>query len=865
MKNDMFNLSKEKHLVKNSKQYVVVPSLPDGLKPLLDIAYNLWWVWNSDALELFRRIDRDMWEESYHNPIMLLGSVSEERLKEISQDNGFLSHLERVSKALERYMEMETWYDKSYPGQKSRTIAYFSTEFGIHESLPIYSGGLGILSGDHLKSASDMGLPLIGVGLLYRFGYFKQYLNFDGWQQEEYNENHFSRMPIQRVKDQNGSQLKISVDFPDKKVHARVFKIQVGRVPLYMLDTDIDENLPEDRDISSQLYGGDREMRIRQEIMLGIGGARLLKTLAIEPSVFHINEGHSAFLLFERIRNFMEDGKLSFEEASEAVRGSSVFTTHTPVPAGNEIFTQELIEKYLAPVYTRLGLKIDDFMALGRVNPKDPKENFCMTVLALKLSKYANGVSKLHGTISRDMWKDIWMDLPKSEVPIISITNGIHTNTWISYEMAGLFDRYIGSAWKDEPADQTIWESIAQIPDSELWRSHERRRERLVSFARARLKAQLIRRGASPNEINYADEVLDPETLTIGFARRFAGYKRGDLLFRDIERIKHIMSSKDRPVQLIIAGKSHPADDFGKEVIKHIIHISRDVELRHRIVFLEDYDMNVAHYLVQGADVWLNNPRRPAEASGTSGMKAAVNGVLNISVLDGWWCEGYNGENGWKIGSGEEYQDTVYQDNIESKAIYDILEKEVVPMFYNRGHDGLPRQWIKKMKTSMQSNCPAFNTNRMIEEYTRKFYRHAAEDYVKLVENGFEASKKLVVWQKQLYKGWDGVKILSTEDNLSGGDIAKGKSFTVKAKVRLGAITPESIAVQLYYGDLDSKRRMSASSLSVMKLVANGNDGTYTYEGAVAGDRIGHCGYVVRIVPQWEGNVVYLPNLIVWQ
>jgi len=864
MNNDLFNLSEEKYTVKNSKQYVVVPSLPDTLKPLLEIAYNLWWVWNSDALELFRRIDRDLWEESYHNPIMLLGSVQEERLTELSVDNGFISHLERVQNNLKRYMELETWYDKQYPGQKDKQIAYFSTEFGIHESLPIYSGGLGILSGDHLKSASDMGLPLVGIGLLYRLGYFKQYLNFDGWQQEEYIENHFSRMPIQRVRDQGGNQLKISVDFPMRKVVARVWKIQVGRVPLYALDTDIDDNLPEDRDITSQLYGGDREMRIKQEIMLGIGGIRLLKALQIEPSVIHINEGHSAFLLLEKIRLLMEDNKLSFDEASEVVKGSCAFTTHTPVPAGNEVFTQDLIEKYLEPTYKKFGMKTEDFMALGRIIPTDVKENFCLTVLALKFTKFANGVSKLHATISRNMWKDIWPDIPRNEVPISSITNGIHTNTWLSYEMAGLFDRYIGSAWKDEPADQTIWESIAQIPDAELWRSHERRRERLVSFARARLKAQLIRRGASPNEVNYADEVLDPETLTIGFARRFAGYKRGDLLFHDIERIKKIMTQKDMPVQIIIAGKAHPADNIGKEVIKHIIHISRDLDLRHRIVFIEDYDMNVAHYLVQGSDVWLNNPRRPAEASGTSGMKAAVNGVLNISVLDGWWCEGYNGENGWKIGSGEEYSDCSYQDEIESKAIYDILEKDVVPTFYHRGHDGLPREWITKMKTSMQSICPAFNTNRMIEEYTTKAYRNAAADNERLTQHGFENAKKIVGWQKSLYKGWEGIKILSVEDNLSG-DLSLGKVFNVKARVKLGQISPDNISVQLYFGYLDSKRRMSSPVVSILKMVDGDHDGVYTFEGAVSGDRVGHCGYVVRILPQFEGSVVYLPSLITWQ
>ncbi|MHB9154814.1 MAG: alpha-glucan family phosphorylase [Endomicrobiales bacterium] len=865
MKKDLFNLNDEKHPVKNSRQYVVVPSLPEKLKPLLNIAYNLWWVWNSEAIELFRRMDRDLWEESYHNPIRLLGAISQLRLQELANDNSFLTHLERIQNDLKRYMELPTWFEKEFPARKNSSIAYFSTEFGIHESLPIYSGGLGILSGDHLKSASDMGLPLVGMGLLYRYGYFKQYLTFDGWQQEEYIENHFFRMPVQRVLDKSGNQLKISVDYPKGKVHARIWKVQIGRVPLYLLDTDIDDNLPEDREITSQLYGGDRDMRIRQETMLGIGGVRALKALGIEPSLIHINEGHSAFLIVERIRMHMEEQKLNFEAAKEVVKSSCVFTTHTPVPAGNEVFTPELIDKYLEPLYKPMGLSSAEFLALGRENTADMKENFCMTVLALRLSDHANGVSRLHGTISRDMWKNLWPELPRSEVPITSITNGIHTNTWISYEMAGLFDRYIGPVWKDEPADQTIWQRVAQIPDSELWRSHERRRERLVSFARARLKAQLIRRGAAPNEISYADEVLDPEALTIGFARRFAGYKRGNLIFRDIARIKNILNQKDRPVQIIIAGKAHPADNIGKELIKHIIHISRDPDFRRRIVFLEDYDMNVAHYLVQGTDVWLNNPRRPAEASGTSGMKAAVNGVLNLSVLDGWWCEGYNGENGWIIGSGEEYSDTEYQDEVESKAIFDILEKDVVPLFYQRGTDGLPREWIRKMKISMQTICPAFNTNRMIEEYTKKFYHAADIQHEKLKAQNFDLARKLSEWQKKISKNWSHVKILNVNDNLGAGDLNLGNSFKVNVKVALGEINPEDVSVQIYWGYLDSRRRMNQMVVSEMKLVDNAGSGACHFEGVVTGDRVGHCGYVVRILPQMRGQVLYLPGLIVWQ
>lgn len=864
MKKDLFDLGQEKYQSKNPRSYVVVPSLPEKLKPLLEIAYNIWWAWNSEAVELFRRMDRDLWEESYHNPIRLLGAIDQNRLQELANDNSFVSHLEQIHNDLNRYLKLSTWFDKSFPDQKNCRIAYFSTEYGLHESLPVYSGGLGILSGDHLKSASDMGLPLVGVGLLYRFGYFKQYLNFDGWQQEEYTENHFYRMPLQRVKDQNGKSINVSVDYTKGTINAEVWKVQVGRVPLYLLNSDIDENQPADREVTYQLYGGDREMRIKQELLLGVGGMRALRAVGIEPPVIHINEGHSAFLVLERIRTLMVERKLTFAQAKEIMQASCVFTTHTPVPAGNEVFAPDLVDKYLAPLYKDLGLKKDEFLTLGRQSKADPNENFCMTVLALKMANHANGVSKLHGTISRNMWKNLWPELPRSEVPIGHITNGIHTNTWISYEFAGLFDRYLGTTWKDEPGDQSIWQRISQIPDAEIWRSHERRRERLVSFARTRLKTQLVRRGASPNEIAYADEVLDPEALTIGFARRFAGYKRGDLIFRDLQRLKQLLTDKNRPVQIIIAGKAHPSDNVGKEVIKNIIHMTRDLELRRRVVFLEDYDMNVAHYLVQGSDIWLNNPRRPAEASGTSGMKAAVNGVLNLSVLDGWWCEGYSGDNGWVIGSGEEYDSTEYQDEIESKAIYDLLEKDIVPLYYRRGMDGLPRDWIKKMKISMQSICPSYNTNRMIEEYTRKSYIQAQGQYEKLSNNNAEYAVKLSEWKRFLTQNWSQVKITAIEDNLST-DIHLGNSFTVKAKVKLGVLKPEDVSIQIFWGHLDSKDRIDTPIVKEMKLVENAADGVFVYEGTVTGDRVGHCGYVVRVMPQSDGQIYFLPNLITWQ
>lgn len=867
MNKDLFNENQETFVALNAKSFVVIPNLPEVLSPLMTIANNMWWCWSSDAVELFRRLDRDMWEETYHSPKAMLGMVSQKRLEELAEDDSFVSHMERVKNDLDKYMTMNTWFHDSCSDYGDMKFAYFSTEFALHESIPIYSGGLGVLSGDHLKSASDMGLPLVGVGLLYRFGYFKQFLSFDGWQQEEYSENHFFRMPLELIKDSDGKVLQIEIDMGRQKIYARVWKLQVGRVPLYLLDTDFSANTREIREITGQLYGGDRDMRIRQEIVLGMGGMRLLKALGIDPGVVHINEGHSAFLLLEKMREYIEDYGLSGEEAFQLVKSSCVFTTHTPVPAGNEMFSAELVAKYFEPFCKRIGLAKEELLSFGEIKPKEIKpgapENFSMTILALKMSSKANGVSRLHATVSRDMWSGIWPGLPRQEVPITHITNGIHTNSWISYEFAGLFDRYLGASWKDEPADHTIWQRVTQIPDAELWRSHERRRERLVSFARARLKTQLMRRGASQKDINHAEEVLDPEALTIGFARRFASYKRGNLIFRDLERIKKILTSKEQPVQIIIAGKAHPQDNNGKELIKHIVSLSKDPDMRHKVVFLEDYDMNVAHYLVQGADIWLNNPLRPEEASGTSGMKAAVNGVINFSVLDGWWCEGYNGDNGWIIGSIDQYPDREYQDEVESTAIYETLEKEIIPLYFNRGQDDLPRGWIKKMKTSMQTLGPVFNTNRMIEEYTKKFYIPSALEHARLKKDDFALAKKKAVWLKNLMNNWDGIKIISSEDNAKN-EVRITNDMTVQSKIFLGDISPEDISVQIYSGYLDSMHRISEASIDEMRLVSK-EGGNYIYEGKVRTDKVGHCGYTVRVMPHYGGEVQYLPGLIKWQ
>lgn len=866
-KRDMFNEHKETFVSKNAKAFVTVPNLPENLSPLLAIANNMWWCWNSDAVELFRRLDRDIWEETYHNPRAMLGMLSQKRLETIADDDSFVSHMERVKSDLDKYMTMNTWYNDFCSDCKDMHFAYFSTEFALHESIPIYSGGLGVLSGDHLKSASDMGLPLVGVGLMYRYGYFKQFLSFDGWQQEEYSANYFNKMPLQPVKDENGNSLIITIDFPKQKIYAKAWKLQVGRVPLYLLDTDIDANPEEVREITGQLYGGDRDMRIRQEIVLGIGGTKLLKALGINPGVIHINEGHSAFLIFEKMREYIEDEGLSKEEAFQMVKSSCVFTTHTPVPAGNEMFATELVLKYFEDIYKKLGITKEEFLALGSFPTKEIKaenpSSFSMTILALKTTSKANGVSRLHATVAREMWSDIWPELPRKEVPITHITNGIHTNTWISYEFAGLFDRYLGSSWKDEPADHTIWNRVSDIPDAELWRSHERRRERLVSFARERLRSQLERRGASQKTISYAEEALDPEALTIGFARRFASYKRGNLIFRDMDRIKKILTNKEFPVQIIIAGKAHPQDDNGKAIIKDIVNLANDPELAHKVVFLEDYDMNVAHYLVQGADIWLNNPLRPEEASGTSGMKAAVNGVINFSVLDGWWCEGYNGENGWIIGSIDQYPDRGYQDEVESKAIYETLEKEIIPLFFTRGLDGIPRGWIKKMKTSMQTLGPVFNTNRMIEEYTKKFYIPSATEHIKLSQDNFAAVKKKTVWFENIKKLWDNIKIISSEDNVK--DVIKiSNDMTVQAKIYLGDLMPEDVSVQIYSGYLDSKKVIREPAINEMRLVSKEGD-KYIYEGKILVDKVGQCGYTIRILPQYLGEVQNVPGMIKWQ
>ena len=845
--------------------FTVVPALPDQLQHLRELACNILWSWDHETIDLFRRLDRDLWEESGHNPVRMLGTIAQDLLERAARDDGFLAQLERVCQKFDRYMEQTTWYQKTYGQSGEPLIAYFSAEFGLTECLPNYSGGLGVLSGDHLKSASDLGLPLVGVGLLYQQGYFRQYLNVDGWQQETYPTNDFYNMPLQLERHEDGRPVTIEVAYPQGPVTAQVWRVQVGRLPLFLLDTNLEQNRrPEYRDITDQLYGGDVEMRIRQEIMLGIGGLRALDALGMRPTVCHMNEGHSAFLALERIRILMQEQGLSFAEAREVALAGNVFTTHTPVPAGIDVFSPDLMEKYFGDFYTSLGFSRDEFLALGRQNPGDAKEPFNMAVLALRLAAHTNGVSQLHAQVARRMWQGVWPQVPEHEVPISSISNGIHPRSWVSDDMAGLYDRYLGPRWLEDPTDHTLWMRVEQIPGEELWRTHERRRERLVAFARRRLRAQLQQRGASQSEIAQADEALDPEALTIGFARRFASYKRATLLLRDPERLARILNDRERPVQIIFAGKAHPQDNPGKELIRHIIHLARREEFRRRIVFIEDYDMVVARYLVQGADVWLNTPRRLREASGTSGMKAAVNGGLNMSILDGWWVEAYRFNTGWAIGRDEEYTDSQYQDEVESSAIYDLLEKEIVPLFYERGPDGLPRGWIALMKAAMRSICPVFNTNRMIHEYAERFYLPSAERYQRLAENGMARARALAEWKSQVQNHWPEIRVESVEAD-TPAELQVGDELEVRAQVHLGPLGPQDVAVELCQGLLDDKGQIPGGEVIAMSHVQSDDGGRHLFVGAIPCRASGLHGYALRILPRHEDlSNPYEPGLILW-
>lgn len=844
-------------------EFNVLPNLPDNLKPLLELSYNIWCVWDSETFALFRDIDPGLWSETSHNPVKFLYRLPQEKLNALSKDEGILFRIDNIKKRLENYLKKTTYFDKIKSNlPKNFLIAYFSLEYGIAECLPLYSGGLGVLAGDHLKSASDLGLPLVGIGLLYSSGYFHQYLTNDGWQQERYIINDYNISPVTIVK-KDGKPLVFDLKYPHGIVKVMVWKVIVGRVILYLLDTNLSENSNGDKEITSRLYGGDPELRIKQEILLGIGGIMALELMGITPTVTHMNEGHSAFLSLERIRLLMEKHKLSFNEAKEINIVSSIFTTHTPVPAGNERFPKELMEKYLKE-YVEQNLKINftEFLKLGKIYPDDPNEWFCMTVLALKLSAYNNGVSKLHESISRKLWKDIWPGVPLNEIPITHITNGVHGPSWISKEMSDLLFRYLGSKWIDGIEDVEIWKRVQEIPDTELWRTHERRRERLVEYIRKKVKKQLTARNAPSEEINKANEIFSPEALTIGFARRFATYKRATLIFQNLERLKKILLNKEMPVQIIFAGKAHPKDDAGKDFIKQIYHITISEELKDKIVFIEDYDLNAAHYLVQGVDLWLNNPRRPLEASGTSGMKVNFNGGLNFSVLDGWWDEKPNADCGWDIGRGEEYDDPEYQDELEANSLYETLETEIIPLFYKRGKDGLPHEWIKKMKNAMMTLCPIFNTNRMVVEYSELFYKKAACNYIDFSNDDFNKTKNISKWKDKIIKNWQNIKIISVQSNI--GDIKIGENINVTVTIDAPGLSNEDLLVEIYFGYDRVEKELSDIS-TVQMVFKEKNNTNFIFTGQIIPVCSGKIKFAIRILPfHPDLKTKFLPGLIKW-
>jgi len=701
---------------------------PQGLyDKCMALANNLWWSWHPEVIDMFRSLDPIRWRQIGHNPITLLREFTPERLELRAAELVLYTRIDQAYRRMGEYMNKRTdWANRNVGVLGSKPVAYFSLEFGVHESVPIYSGGLGVLSGDHIKSASGLGVPLVAIGLFYDQGYFKQYLDTEGWQQEEYLDTMVEYLPLEPAVDPKGNKITVKIQTRTGMISAKVRKMKVGRVEPYLLNTDMEENLPEDRELTSRLYGGNNRTRIRQEIVSGIGGVRALKALGITPGVYHLNEGHNAFATLEVIRERMQEDGMNYEDALRDVAQHTVFTTHTPVPAGHDRFDDELIDEHLSPLRRELGISHDQLMSLGRVNPDDRNETFCMTVLGLKLSRYANAVSSLHGKVSRKMWQCLWPSRPEEEVPIGHITNGVHVPSWMAWQIKTLFERNLPASWSEESIDPKDWAEVCNIDPGELWETHNALKNLMIQFTRRRLSRQCRRRGEPDESVDLARTILDPQILTIGFGRRFATYKRATLLISDIDRMARICNDPDRPVQFIFSGKAHPADNPGKEFIQTIANLRNDPRFASRFVFIEDYDINVCRHMIQGVDVWLNNPRRPLEASGTSGQKAVLNGALNLSILDGWWAEAYDGTNGFAIGHGTQHVDTAITDKRDAASLFDVIENEVVPMYYEIDENGLPGRWIRQMMNSISTLAWRFSAHRMVADYVHSAYLPAA-------------------------------------------------------------------------------------------------------------------------------------------
>lgn len=821
----------------------VNPSIPERISRLKELSYNLWFSWNPEALELFERINNQKWREMQHNPVKFLLHVCHEDLEKVANDSDYLTLYDKVMADLDNYMGSETWFKSKYSNLADKPIAYFSAEFGLHESLPIYSGGLGVLAGDHCKAASDIGLPLVGIGLLYKQGYFTQQINREGWQEALYPYQNYNEMPVKPTLDAEGKEIIIPVDLPGRTVYLKVWEIQVGRIKIYLMDADITMNNEHDRQLTAQLYGGDKDTRISQEMLLGIGGVKTLRKLEINPVVWHINEGHAAFLCIERLRELVQSG-IPLNTAKEAIRSSTLFTTHTPVPAGHDVFDGDKVDYYLNGYYSMLGVDRNGFLNFGWDSQRN---SFNMTVLAMNFAAYCNGVSKLHGEVTRKMFRYLYDHIPVEEVPVFSVTNGIHTLTWISKEFRNLLNTYLGPEWISNISDPSQWQAVDNIPDQELWHSHKELKKKAFQFIRETLRKQKDRNQESAENIFEIKEYLNPDAFTIGFARRFATYKRATLLFRDRERLARLLTDPERPVQIIFAGKAHPADRPGQELIKQVYDISQQEPFRGKIIFIENYDMNVARHMLQGVDMWLNTPRWPMEASGTSGMKAAANGVLNCSVLDGWWPEAYHEDNGFAIGKDTGYRTEEEQDNDDAYHLYSLLEDKIIPTYYKQ-REGYPPDWIRMMKSCIKTIAPQFSTERMVKEYTERFYIEAAQRGMQFYADHFQVAAEIQDFKRYIKENWHHVAVkLVNANGIKEKELKVGDQLDLAAEVYLGPIKPEDVAVEVVHG-CEGDHTLVGIKATPLQLEGPRGEGSYHYRGGFKLDQ-GTCGFTVRIRP----------------
>lgn len=842
----------------------VSPCIPRPLCFLETLAGNLWWSWNDDAISVFDRISPRIFKSVNNNPLRLLSRVGQERLSQLAADHNFLNQLAQVRKRFEEEtLKSRHWEDTNAP---RKCIGYFSLEYGLNENLHLYSGGLGVLAGDHLKSASDLDLPVVGVGLFYREGYFQQSIDPEGRQQEHYIENAIQDLPIKRVLDKSGKPVQVAIPLPGQEMRAAVWRVNVGRIPLFLLDTNISDNPSDLRSVTGRLYSSDRHNRLLQELLLGIGGFRALTGLGFEVAVSHMNEGHAAFLALARLEHICRELELDLDVAREITRRTSVFTTHTPVPAGNETFDLSLALPCLEEIERTMDIPAHLVADWGRPTLNDTNgAELSMTVLGFNMSDYNNGVSRLHGEVERKMWSHLWPDFPEDEVPISHITNGVHVPSWISPENAALADRYLGRGWhlRADVAGKLI-SRIDHIPDDELWQAQEVARSRLVRCAREHVESRMRDNNATRTAISAARNVLDPDALTIGFARRFATYKRANLILKDLPRLERLLNDNERPVQIIIAGKAHPADEEGKNIIREMVSFASRRNISRRVVFLENYDMRLARYLVRGVDVWLNTPRRPHEASGTSGMKACINGGLHFSILDGWWSEGYDPACGWAIGNGEHYEDERYQDMIDAQSLFNTLENEILPCFYDRSIGDVPNRWVAMMKASMRMAMEKFSSHRMVSDYNHQVYEKAMRSYDELTAGDAHPARELVARRRRLDENWDAVRISQPWADQPVADMHVGDSFVVNAKVNLGALEPADIDVELYYGSLDASGKVKAGKVKLMDMVERMENGEYVYRQTLECLESGRFAYSARVRPKGNEWAGYMPGYIRW-